>query len=114
MLSTQLLLPGVAALLGFGFAPAVLAQTSHTQQMAILNGNATTLQSNVLQNTVLILPNVPPQQYADSWGWRSSRSLPPTPAPITVVILNYQVNLAAEEVEPRSCGQRCRGSLRLP
>ncbi|MGY2801983.1 hypothetical protein [Thermostichus sp. MS-CIW-37] len=114
MLSTQLLLPGVAALLGFGFAPAVLAQTSHTQQMAILNGNATTLQSNVLQNTVLILPNVPPQQYADSWGWRSSRSLPPTPAPITVVILNFQVNLAAEEVEPRSCGQRCRGSLRLP
>lgn len=98
MLSTQLLLPGVAALLGFGFAPAVLAQTSHTQQMAILNGNATTLQSNVLQNTVLILPNVPPQQYADSWGWRSSRSLPPTPAPITVVILNSQVNLAAEEV----------------
>lgn len=114
MLSTRLLLPGVAALLGFGFAPAVLAQTSHTQQMAILNGNATTLQSNVLQNTVLILPNVPPQQYADSWGWRSSRSLPPTPAPITVVILNSQVNLAAEEVEPRSCGQRCRGSLRLP
>lgn len=114
MLSTQLLLPGVAALLGFGFAPAVLAQTSHTQQMAILNGNATTLQSNVLQNTVLILPNVPPQQYADSWGWRSSRSLSPTPAPITVVILNSQVNLAAEEVEPRSCGQRCRGSLRLP
>lgn len=114
MLSTQLLLPGVAALLGFGFAPAVLAQTSHTQQMAILNGNATTLQSNVLQNTVLILPNVPPQQYADSWGWRSSRSLPPTPAPITVIILNSQVNLAAEEVEPRSCGQRCRGSLRLP
>jgi hypothetical protein len=114
MLSTQLLLPGVAALLGFGFAPAVLAQTSHTQQMAILNGNATTLQSNVLQNTVLILPNVPPQQYADSWGWRSSRSLPPTPAPITVVILNSQVNLAAEEVEPRPCGQRCRGSLRLP
>ncbi|MFS8822829.1 hypothetical protein [Synechococcus sp. W60.2] len=114
MLSTQLLLPGVAALLGFGFAPAVLAQTSHTQQMAILNGNATTLQSNVLQNTVLILPNVPPQQYADSWGWRSSRSLPPTPAPITVVILNSQVNLAAEAVEPRSCGQRCRGSLRLP
>lgn len=114
MLSTQLLLPGVAALLGFGFAPAVLAQTSRTQQMAILNGNATTLQSNVLQNTVLILPNVPPQQYADSWGWRSSRSLPPTPAPITVVILNSQVNLAAEEVEPRSCGQRCRGSLRLP
>ncbi|HIK21713.1 MAG TPA: hypothetical protein IGR15_11820 [Synechococcus sp. M44_DOE_062] len=109
MLPTQLLLPGVAALLGLGLAPAALAQTSHTQQTALLN-----LQSNVLQNTVLILPNAPTQQYAGSWGWRSSRSLSPTPTPITVIILNSQVNLAAEEVELRSCGQRCRGSLRLP
>ena len=113
MLPTQLV-AAMAALLSFGFAPAALAQIPHPEQTALPNDSTTLLQSNVLQNTVLILPNVPTRPYAGRWGWRSSRSLPPTPSFITVVILNSQVNLAAEEAKPRPCGQRCTGSLRLP
>jgi hypothetical protein len=109
------LFPGVAALFCLGLAPTALAQTFSAQQTVLLDSkqnSATAFQSNVLQNLVFVVPNPPTQHFAGRWGWHSS-PLPP-PAPITILILNSQANLSAEQVESQSCGQRCQGSLRLP
>jgi hypothetical protein len=109
------LFPAVAALFCLGLAPTALAQTFSAQQTVLLDSkqnSATALQSNVLQNLVFVVPSPPTQPFASRWGWHSS-PLPP-PAPITILILNSQANLSAEQVESQSCGQRCQGSLRLP